>query len=80
MKMKQDKYSGYWKIKGTKNFIKVIGKGSFPRWRKVKRFYFIGNKYIGATPFQASNIETVDYLRVHCEKITEKEFKYETRV
>lgn len=29
--MKQDKYLGYWLIKGTKNFIKVIGKSSFPR-------------------------------------------------
>lgn len=77
--MKQDKYLGYWLIKGTKNFIKVIGKCDFPRWRRVKKFYCILGKYIEASPFETSNIETVDYLRLDCEKVTENTFKEYTK-
>jgi len=73
--MKQDKYSGYWHIKDTKNFIKVIGKSTFPRWRVVKRTCLGINGYYDCN----ESTETVDFLRVHCEKITEKEFKYATR-
>lgn len=76
MKMKQDKYSGYWKIKGTKNFIKVIGKSTFPRWRVVKRTCLNINGYYYNCH---ESTETVDFLRLYCEKITEKEFKYATR-
>ena len=77
--MKPDKYLGYWLIKGTKNFIKVIGDCDFPRWRRVKRFHFGINSYIETTPFQASNIETVDWLRINCEKVTEDTFKEYTK-
>ena len=74
MKMKQDKYSGYWLIKGTKNFIKVIGKHSFPRWRSVKR---ICRDLYGY--YEKSNSETVDFLRINCEKVTEETFKEYTK-
>lgn len=77
--MKKDKYLGYWLIKGTKNFIKVIGDCDWPRWRRVKRFYFVFNKYIEASPFEASNIETVDFLRIYCKKVTEDTFKEYTK-
>ena len=74
--MKQDKYSGYWHIKDTKNFIKVISKSRFPRWRVVKRTCLDMN---GHYYNYHESTETVDYLRLYCEKITEKEFKYATR-
>lgn len=72
--MKQDKYLGYWLIKGTKNFIKVIGDSSLPRWRKVKR---ISKSLKGYVEF--SGPETVDFLRIHCEKVTEDTFKEYTK-
>ena len=68
--MKKDKYSGYWLIKGTKNFIKVIGGHTFPRWRNVKR---ISRGFHGY--YENFSAETVDYLRINCEKITEETFK-----
>lgn len=77
--MEQDKYLGYWLIKGTKNFIKVIGYCDFPRWRRVKRFHCGVKKYIEVTPYQASNIETVDFIRLNCEKVTEETFKEYTK-
>lgn len=73
MKMKQDKYSGYWKDKTCNRFYKILWK-HFPRWRYVDSYVRIRNKFskIGIAI-------SVDYLRLHCEKITEKEFKYATR-
>lgn len=68
--MKKDKYSGYWLIKGTKNFIKVIGECGFPRWRYVKRINKCVYNY-----FETFGNETVDYLRINCEKVTEDIFK-----
>lgn len=70
MKIKKDKYLGYWLIKGTKNFIQVIGDHDFPRWRRVKRICRGFNGY-----YENSNSETVDFLRIHCEKVTEDTFK-----
>lgn len=72
--MKQDKYSGYWKIKGRNVYYKVFGQ-TFPRWRRVTLYKEIINHNFE----KISATETVDFLRLHCEKITEKEFKYETR-
>ena len=72
--MKQDKYLGYWLIKGTKNFIKVIGDHDFPRWRKVKRIYRSFNGYL-----EYFCSETVDFLRLNCEKVTEDTFKEYTK-
>ena len=72
MKMKKDKYSGYWLIKGTKNFIKVIGKSTFPRWRVVKRICLGIKGYYYNCP---ESTETVDFLRIYCEKVTEDTFK-----
>lgn len=68
--MKKDKYLGYWLIKGTKNFIKVIGYTDFPRWRKVKRISLGFHKYV-----ETNHNETVDWIRVNCEKVTEDTFK-----
>ena len=68
--MKKDKYSGYWLIKGTKNFIKVIGKHSFPRLRSVKRISRGLHGY-----HEIFTTETVDFLRIYCEKVTEDTFK-----
>lgn len=72
--MKQDKYLGYWLIKGTKNFTQVIGYSDFPRWRKVKRII----KCIGGY-MEYFTSETVDYLRISCEKVTEDTFKEYTK-
>lgn len=68
--MKKDKYLGYWLIKGTKNFIKVIGYSDFPRWRKIKKICLGFNKYV-----ETFNSETVDWIRINCEKVTEDTFK-----
>lgn len=68
--MKKDKYSGYWLIKGTKNFIKVIGDSGFPRWRFVKRISKGFHGYI-----ETPGTETVDWIRINCEKVTEDTFK-----
>lgn len=68
--MKKDKYSGYWLIKGTKNFIKVIGECNFPRWRYVKRINKSFYTYV-----ETFGNETVDFLRINCEKVTEDTFK-----
>lgn len=72
--MKQDKYLGYWLIKGTKNFIKVFGKGFSPRWREVKKIVFAFNRY-----FETFDEETVDWIRINCEKVTEDTFKKYTK-
>ena len=72
--MKQDKYLGYWQIKGTKNFIKVISGSVCPRWRIVKRINRGLNGY-----YENSCSETVDYLRINCEKVTEETFKEYTK-
>lgn len=69
--MKQDKYLCYWKIKGTKNFIKVIGKSTFPRWRVIKRTCLGINGYYDCH----ESTETVDFIRLNCEKVTEDTFK-----
>lgn len=69
--MKKDKYLGYWKIKETKNFIKVIGKSTFPRWRVIKRTCLGINGYYDCH----ESTETVDFLRLNCEKVTEDTFK-----
>lgn len=69
--MKQDKYLGYWKIKGTKNFIKVIGKSTFPRWRVIKKTCLGINGYYDCH----ESTETVDFIRINCEKVTEDTFK-----
>ena len=74
MKIKKDKYLGYWLIKGTKNFIKVIGDSDFPRWRKVKRISLGFKKYV-----ETFNNETVDWLRINCVKVTEDTFKEYTK-
>lgn len=72
--MKKDKYLGYWLIKGTKNFIKVIGGHVCPRWRFAKRICRGLNGY-----YENSCSETVDFLRIHCEKVTEDTFKEYTK-
>lgn len=72
--MKQDKYLGYWLIKDTKNFIKVVGDSIFPRCRNVKRICRGLNGY-----YETATIETVDFLRIHCEKVTEDTFKEYTK-
>lgn len=72
--MKQDKYLGYWLIKGTKSFIKVIGDSGLPRWRKVKR---INKTFHGYIDFFGN--ETVDWIRINCEKVTEETFKEYTK-
>lgn len=72
--MKQDKYLGYWLIKGTKNFIKVIGYASFPRWRRVKRINKSFHSYV-----ETSGNDTVDWIRINCEKVTEDTFKEYTK-
>lgn len=72
--MKKDKYLGYWLIKGTNNFIKVIGECNFPRWRYVK---LISKSFHGYV--ETSGTKTVDYLRVNCEKVTEETFKEYTK-
>lgn len=72
--MNQDKYSGYWLIKGTKNFIKVIGEWKFPRWRLVKR---INNSFRGY--IETPGTETVDWIRINCEKVTKDTFKEITK-
>lgn len=69
--MAQDKYSGYWKVKGQKSFYKILGKSSFPRWRVVYRYIPGVSKYN-----KIYTTTSVDYLRLYCEKISEKEFKY----
>ena len=74
MKMKKDKYSGYWLIKGTKDFIKVCGKGYSQRWRKVKKIVLAFNRY-----FEIFDEETVDWLRINCVKVTEDTFKEITK-
>ena len=75
MKMKQDKYSGYWLIKEPfKYFIKVVEKGPFPRRRRVIDISLKEHIEESATYYIS-----VDWLRLHGEKITEKEFKYATR-
>ena len=72
--MKQDKYSGYWQIKGTKNFIRVVGTHHFPRWRFVKRICRGFKGY-----YENCTTETVDFLRINCEKVTEDPFKEITK-
>lgn len=72
--MKQDKYLGYWQIKGTRNFIKVIGDHDFPRWRRVKRINRSFYTYV-----ETLGMETVDYLRINCEKVTEDTVKEYTK-
>ena len=72
--MKKDKYSGFWQIKGTKNFIKVVGDSVFPRWRNVKRICRGLNGY-----HETATTETVDFLRIHCEKVTEDTFNEYTK-
>lgn len=72
--MKQNKYSGYWQIKGTKNFIKVVSDSVFPRWRNVKRICRGLKGYN-----EISTTETVDFLRLNCEKVTEDTFKEITK-
>lgn len=72
--MKQDKYLGYWLIKGTKDFIKVWGKDVSPRWRKVKKIVLAFNRY-----FETFDEETVDWIRVNCKKVTEDTFKEYTK-
>ena len=71
----KDKYQGYWKVKGSDKFYQVID-NAWPRWRNVilyRKIYFPHkniSKYEGIT-----TTETVDYLRLHCERISESEFK-----
>lgn len=72
--MKKDKYLGYWLIKGTNNFIKVVGKWNFPRWRFVKRISKGFHGYI-----ETAGTETVDWIRINCEKVTEDTFKEITK-
>ena len=72
--MKKDKYLGYWQIKGTRNFIKVVGDHSFPRWRRVKRINRSFYTYI-----ETFGNETVDFLRINCERVTEDTFKEYTK-
>lgn len=73
MKMKQDKYSGYWKDKTCNCFYKILWK-DIPRYRYVDSYTKIGDRMA-----KIGRPISVDFLRVHCEKITEKEFKYATR-
>lgn len=71
-----DKYQGYWKVKGSDKIYQVIDKNILPRWRNVilyRKIYFPRkniSKYEGIR-----TTETVDYLRLHCERISESEFK-----
>lgn len=66
----KDKYQGYWKDKNSNNFYQVVDKNILPRWRNVilyRNIYFPHkniSKYEGIR-----TTETVDYLRLHCEKI-----------
>lgn len=72
--MKQDKYLGYWLIKGTKDFIKVIGNSHYARWRKVIRVRKGLHNYV-----EIFDDETVDWIRINCEKVTEDTFKEYTK-
>lgn len=72
-----DKYQGYWKDKNSNNFYQVLDKKHpMPRWRDVilyRKIYFPRkniSKYEGIR-----TTESVDYLRLHCERISESEFK-----
>ena len=72
--IKEDKYSGYWQIKDTKNFIRVVGDTNFPRWRSVKRICSGFKGY-----YEIYTTETVDFLRLKCEKVAEDTFKEITK-
>lgn len=72
----KDKYQCYWRDKTGKYFYQVTDKNILPRWRGVilyRKIYFPRkniSKYEGVRA-----TESVDYLRLYCEKISESEFK-----
>lgn len=65
----KDKYQGYWKDKTCNCFYKVLWK-FLPRLRYVYSYTKIGNRLS-----KIGREISVDYLRLHCEKISESEFK-----
>lgn len=64
-----DKYFGYWRDKTQDSFYKVLWNHK-PRYRYVDDYTKIGNRYS-----KIGRPISVDYLRLHCEKISESEFK-----
>lgn len=65
----KDKYLGYWIDKTCNCFYVTLWK-HLPRYRYADSYTKIGNRYS-----KIGRPISVDYLRLHCEKISESEFK-----
>lgn len=65
----KNKYFGYYKDKTQDSFYEILWIPK-PRWRYVDDYAKINNRFS-----KIGRPISVDYLRLHCEKISESEFK-----